>query len=78
MNTQTKDVKAFTFKTNINCSGCVAQVTPFLNETGGIQKWQVNTTDPNKILTVESGSLSAEEIMTAVKKGGFKIESITI
>lgn len=76
MNTQTNDVKTFTFKTNINCSGCVAKVTPFLNETGGIRKWQVNTNDPSKILTVESGSLSADEIITAVKKGGFNIEAV--
>lgn len=31
------------FKTNINCSGCVAKVTPELNETEGIWHWNVDT-----------------------------------
>ena len=31
------------FKTNINCGGCVAQATPFLDEACGIGNWEVNT-----------------------------------
>ena len=61
------------FKTNINCSGCVAKVTPFLNDKEGIEKWNVNTEDPDKILTVETCDLTAEEIIDTVKKTGFSI-----
>lgn len=46
------------FKTNINCGGCVAKVTPGLNETEGICHWNVDTNNPNKILTVEIDSAS--------------------
>lgn len=62
------------FKTNINCSGCVAKVTPYLNEAEGITKWNVDTNNPNKILTVETKDLSESDIKDLVTKAGFKIE----
>lgn len=64
------------FKTNINCGGCVAKVTPKLNETEGICHWHVDTNNPNKILTVEAENISAKEVMDAVSKAGFKIEEV--
>lgn len=60
------------FKTNINCGGCVAGVTPFLNKIEGID-WKVDTENPDKILSVESEDVSEEEIIKAVKKAGFEI-----
>jgi copper chaperone len=64
------------FKTNINCSGCVAKVTPHLNEADGIKEWSVDTNNPNKILSVESDNLTEEEIKHIVTKAGFKIEDL--
>ena len=64
------------FKTTINCGGCVAKVTPLLNGADGIEQWQVDTDNPDKILTVQSSGITPEEIMEEVKKAGFKIESI--
>lgn len=64
------------FKTNINCGGCVAKVTPKLNETEGICHWSVDIDNPNKILTVEAKDISAKEVIEAVNKAGFKIEEI--
>jgi len=46
------------FKTNINCGGCIARVTPRLNEVKGISSWKVDTDNPDKILTVETETLS--------------------
>lgn len=68
-------MKTFKFKTNINCSGCIAGVTPFLNKIENIQ-WKVDTESPDKILTVESENASSEEIIDTVKKAGFEIEKI--
>ena len=62
------------FKTNINCSGCVAKVTPFLEGKEGIQKWEVDTNNPRKVLTVETASLKSEDVVREVKKAGFNIE----
>ena len=64
------------FKTNINCGGCVATVTPFLNKEKSIEKWQVDTTNPNKILTVEGSAVNEEEVIEAIVKAGFKIEPL--
>ncbi|HVU55430.1 MAG TPA: heavy-metal-associated domain-containing protein [Puia sp.] len=64
------------FKTNINCGGCVARVTPRLNETKGIVSWKVDTDNPDKILTVETETLGSEAIVEAVKKVGFNIEPL--
>jgi copper chaperone len=63
------------FKTNIKCSGCVATVTPHLNEAVGENKWNVDISDPSKILTVDSDT-SEGKIKEAVQKAGYKIEKI--
>lgn len=66
----------YQFKTNINCSGCVAAVTPHLNATQEIKSWEVNTNDPKKVLTVESETLSEEKIKQVVHQAGYKAELI--
>lgn len=69
-------MKKYQFKTNINCSGCVAKITPFLNANNEIKNWHVNTNDPNKILTIETDHLSSEMLETIVKNSGYKAEKI--
>lgn len=68
--------KILQFKTNINCGGCVTAVEPVLDKAEGIENWEVNTTDKNKILTVQSGGITQQQVIDAVQKAGFKIESI--
>jgi copper chaperone len=65
----------FKFKTTIKCSGCVAKVTPFLNEAVGAAKWEVDTENPSKVLTV-SGEKDRTKVIEAVEKAGFKAEAI--
>lgn len=67
-------MKTFQFKTNIKCGGCVATVTPFMNELKGIGHWEVDTNSQDKTLRVESIGISKEEIIETVKKAGYKIE----
>jgi len=62
------------FKTNINCSGCIAKVTPFLNDAEGITHWEVDTNNKDKILSVESDGITEAEVMKKVQEAGFKIE----
>lgn len=64
-----------TFKTNINCGNCVRSVTGFLNEVEGIAHWEVDTANPDKILTVE-GDVPAEAVMEAVEDAGFDIQLV--
>ena len=63
------------FKTNIKCTGCLATVTPHLNEAAGENNWQVDLDNPQKILTVETNK-DDSEIISAIKKAGFEAEKI--
>ncbi|PKB15286.1 heavy metal translocating P-type ATPase [Flavobacterium sp. 5] len=66
----------YTFKTNINCSGCIAKVSPTLDTAKGIQTWNVDTTNTNKVLSVVSKGISKAEIIASVQKAGFEIETL--
>lgn len=67
-------IQKFQFKTNINCGGCIAAVTPFLNDAKGIHHWEVDTANKNKILTVNAEGISQQEIVAIVQKAGYRIE----
>jgi copper chaperone len=69
-------MKQYQFKTNINCSGCVAKVTPVLNNNDQIKEWDVDTANPSKVLTVQTESLNEEQVKELVSKAGFKAESL--
>lgn len=69
-------MKQYQFKTNINCGGCVAKVTPVINADPQIKEWNVDTIDPNKMLTVETENLNEKEIQEIIAKAGFKAESL--
>ncbi len=64
------------FKTNINCGNCIRTVTPFLEELDGLNRWAVDTTTSDKVLTVETTSISADSIIEAVEEAGFDIVQI--
>lgn len=69
-------MKTIQFITNINCSNCLAKVTPFLDRKEGIQSWRVDIDNPNKILTVETELLDAGDIVKTIKRTGFEAEEI--
>ncbi|RYE37052.1 MAG: heavy-metal-associated domain-containing protein [Sphingobacteriaceae bacterium] len=65
------------FKTNINCGGCVAKVTPVLNNLNGIEHWEVDTAGKDKVLTVKtSQNVTPQQINLAIKSIGFQSETI--
>lgn len=64
----------FRFKTNINCSGCVAKVTPALEQAAGICHWTVDTSSADKVLTVHSDGITEAEVINTVNQAGFRIE----
>ncbi|WP_281226007.1 heavy-metal-associated domain-containing protein [Flavobacterium aquiphilum] len=76
MNTKSNEKETFVFKTNINCGGCIAKVTPFLDNTNGIETWTVDTTNKDKLLSITSTGISENEIIDTVQKAGFKIEAL--
>lgn len=64
------------FKTNINCGGCVASVKPALDGNTGIAEWHVDTLSKDKILTVKTAGVTSEDVISTVKSAGFKIEPV--
>lgn len=64
-------MKVLKFKTNIQCSNCLAKVTPKLNEQSGIDSWNVDLQDPERTLTAETENLEPDDIKKAVLKAGF-------
>ena len=70
-------MKQYQFKTNIKCGGCIAAVTPYLNAANEIKHWSVDTNNPDKILTVETESLSNEAITQIVKSAGYMAQPLT-
>lgn len=64
------------FKTNVNCGGCIATVTPHLNQIKGIGKWSVDTSTPSKILTIEAEDMNPEVIIETLKEAGYKADLI--
>jgi Cu2+-exporting ATPase len=71
---KTIKMKKLEYKTNINCSGCIATITPNMDATEGIIKWSVDTDNPDKILTVEVENIDSMAVEEAVKKAGYSIE----
>ena len=67
-----------TFKTNINCQNCVKSVSGFINEVPSVEEWNVDTENPEKILTVMGKDISPETIIEAVEEAGFEIEAVSL
>lgn len=62
------------FKTNINCGNCLRTVTGFIQDVKEIDHWEVDLQNPEKILTVQGNSITAQAVIEAVEEAGFDIE----
>lgn len=73
-------MKTLKFKSNIKCTGCLAKVSPLLNEESMLESWEVNILTPEKTLTVTTNEEDEEKVKeiieNAIGKVGFKIEEI--
>lgn len=61
------------FKTNLKCAGCIAAVKPMLDKKAGEGKWQVDLSDPQRILTIEA-QIEEEEVKALLAKAGYTAE----
>ena len=62
------------FKTSINCANCLRAVSPALNEEQAITNWQVDTNNPDKILTVTT-ELTPAQVIALVQEAGFEAQA---
>jgi copper chaperone len=63
------------FKTTINCANCLRAITPALNAEPAITAWQVDTTNPDKLLTVTT-DLPAAQVVALVEEAGFEAQPV--
>lgn len=63
----------YVFKTNLNCSSCVARVKNDLDDNKLITEWQVDTQHPDKLLTIYGNKLLPDAVISAIKDKGFSI-----
>ncbi len=64
------------FKTNINCSGCLSKVSPFLEKDSNIENWEVDLKSEDRILTVETKQSYPEQVIQTVEEAGFAAEKL--
>jgi copper chaperone CopZ len=65
------------FKTNIKCDACVAKVTPYLDASAAKDGWKVDTSNPDKILTVsDDKKMSAADVIKQVEAAGYKATAL--
>ncbi|MEJ7557822.1 MAG: heavy metal-associated domain-containing protein [Pedobacter sp.] len=61
------------FKTDIKCQACIDKVTPILNELNNVAKWEVDTTHPDKVLSIETdAALNPKEVIMQLDKVGYQ------
>jgi copper chaperone len=63
------------FKTTINCANCLRAITPALNAEPAITAWQVDTTNPDKLLTVTT-DLPTAQVVALVEEAGFEAQPV--
>lgn len=65
------------FKTNIKCGGCINAITPHLNKLLGIGTWEVDTQNPDKVLTVKGqAGIGSQNVIDTLKSAGYSAENI--
>lgn len=68
-------MKTLHFKTDVNCSSCIATVSPELEFKEKIEDWSIDITNPDNILTITT-DYSEDEIKEIFNKVGHKAEPV--
>ncbi len=72
-NEMTATTPRYVFRTNLNCRSCVAAVRPHLDAEPTIEAWSVDTSHPDKPLTVSGADLLPQTVERLVSAGGFRV-----
>lgn len=64
------------FNTSLKCGGCVAAIQPKMDQISSITKWEVDLSQPVKVLTVEGENLNENDIVSAIKDAGYSAEKV--
>ncbi len=61
-------------KTDLNCGGCVSKVQPLLDNSPFVKSWQVDTNNPDKVLTLQgTNQLNPASVDALLNQVGFHV-----
>ena len=63
------------FKTNLRCGACVQTIEPFLDRIDGVERWNVDLQDPDRVLSVY-GTVAPELVAAALDQAGYTAEHL--
>jgi copper chaperone len=64
------------FKTNIKCDGCIAKVTPILDQSVGKGNWSVDLNSPLRILSIAHLAVAPDAIQSGLATVGYQADVI--
>ena len=64
------------FKTSLSCNGCKSKLAPFLDEAEGINSWDIDLEEVDKILTVNSAGITQGEVKQLIEQAGYTAEEL--
>lgn len=62
----------FRFSTSVRCGGCIEKIRPLLDGEPSVQSWTVDTSDPSRILTVQTSAEDPLLIVRLLEKAGYQ------
>lgn len=74
--TVTPALEVLVFRTNIRFKKDLKLIGPVLDKQSGVQRWNVDREDSDKVLRVESRTLRAGDIIQLVTRAGFDCEEL--
>ncbi len=72
----TETLGVLVFRTNIRFKKDLAMIAPLLDKQPGVQRWNVDREDADKVLRIESRTLRPEEVIQLVTRAGFDCEEL--
>ena len=69
-------MEVLVFKTNIRYKKHIGTIQPMLDKLEGLQRWNVDLHDKDKILRVEANNINAITIQKAVIQAGYMCEEL--
>jgi hypothetical protein len=71
-----KNIQVLVFKTNLVSARDIHRISPFIGETPGIIRWNVDQHDIDNVLRIETAWLMPEDIIRVVTNAGYLCEEL--
>ncbi len=71
------DIDILIFKTDIRYKTDLKKLSPFMSGETRIKKWNVDRSDIDRVLRIESSAMSPEEVINLIERAGYSCEELT-